>query len=769
MANRRFFLKCGALALMLAAAATGRADWPDYESAGFRHAALIYQRNPRRADDFKPMIARHRRETGTFEPVRMFDCFLFLNLRVNGIRTENGKTRLADWQKQLDLWFGPESDVDALHRAAVELKRDFGGRLPQPLTVLFSIPYMHPEVTDFGDIDGDGVLESCAVPEDVRKVADWYIRTVEEKMQAFPELKLLGFYWMNESVRHDARTLGVVSGLLKERGHRFIWIPWFRAAGWESWRDFGFDCAMMQSNYAFTSFLSGGSSRRNRLDVCADLAFANGLGVEIEFPHRRDAADVEIIRQTYDAGSRRGFQHAPTAYYFGHDFKEYASPDPMLRQVYDWTCDYINGKDLRIGEEQVWQRHSAPGVFTAETAFTAPRRVHYLDLLLDELPEQCWRGLVVVEGKPAPEADWRPLAWRVRGAPAAANGRFQNITFPVGAEVTALRVTMTAAARSGEPNVTGLHPDFFSVNSAAAKSFRRPYTSTLPGAVFAYPDNEAGRKLLDGKTSGVWSAFVGWQNAPIGLVFDLGPDPVAWDEVRIHARREPGGGIEYPGDLMLAAADDPLPEPLEGTGPPPANVAVLSAAAKSITRDDPAKGSQDAVFTFRAEQPLRQRYLALSGKAVSWCFLAEVEFRRDGRPLPTDRMSYRIGAPLKRQPDNFGDDGRLLTDGVSEPGRPERYVLLPVGATAEVTVELGGEVPLAAAKVFFGRTNPAFGPPAAVRMEAGETGVEARPAAATGNAGAFEAALPAEVRTRRVTFRITAGDQPVQLTEIVAE
>ena len=642
----------GMTALLLwLTAGTVRGDWPTYEEAGFHHAALIYQRETRRMEEFKPMIARHRRDTGQFEPQGVFDCFLFLDLHVNGIRTENGKTHLKDWQLQLEQWFTPEREVDALHRAVLELKQEFGGKLPQQLTVIFSIPYMHPAVTDFGDVDGDGISESFADPEGVRKVAEWYITTIEEKMQTYPELKLLGFYWMNESVRKDEQTLKIVSGILKERGLRFIWIPWFRAAGWERWRDFGFDCALMQSNYAFTSYSSGKTSRRNRLDLCADLARSRGLGIEIEFPHRRDAEGIEIIRQTYDAGSRLGFQQVPAAYYLGSEFKEYASPDPAVRQVYDWTCDYIAGKDMRISTKTVRINRHDSGEVLAEMAWQSARPIHYLDLLLEEPPENPWRGFVVVEGQKAPDAAWEPLVWHSRKGADPANGRFQNITLPIFADVTALRARMIPAEGATAPRLTGVWPDAVTpaVPPGKTEKTEKGKSGASSLADYAYPDNAAGRKLLDGQTSGGWGAYLGWQNAPLGVMFDLGPGGTEWGEVRVHARREPGAAIAYPLRLSLYAFGKAPEKVSGGPGALPEQAVMAGMPKREMTRNTPDGKVQESMFVFRFNRPLRQRYVALEGDAVTWVFLSEVEFFCHGQRLPSKSIRYRITAPLKQR------------------------------------------------------------------------------------------------------------------------
>src|SRR5437588_2664422 len=137
----------------------------------------------------------------------------------------------------------------------------------------------------------------------------------------------------------DEPTVMQAARVVHEAGGKLLWIPYFRAAGWDRWRAVGLDVALMQSVYAFT-FAHHGDIRRNRLAATATLARGKGLGAEIECGDiAREPKDRYYFRCYLADGAtdRLGYQKGATAYYLGDDLVEQmlSSPVREVRALYD--------------------------------------------------------------------------------------------------------------------------------------------------------------------------------------------------------------------------------------------------------------------------------------------------------------------------------------------------------------------------------------------------------------------------------------------------
>lgn len=755
--------KLGLAALLALTATVLRAEWPTVETAGFRHCALIYELPSRNKDDFKPMLA-YRTPEGVYDKNRqLFDAFLFLTQVVDGAKTQDGETTMRHWRKLMDNWFRAGADVPALHAALTELDREPGGPPRRPIKVIFCIPWLSPAVTDFGDVDGDGKSENLANKSEVDKVLRWFLGELETRLKAYPELELWGLYWMREDVEHDAANLRIAADILHGKNLKFLWIPYFRAANWDRWREFGFDVAIMQSNYAFTSKLSGGNSRRNRLDVTADLCKAHGMGVEIEFPYGMSEPERRIVLETYAAGSRHGFQFVPTAYFFSYRFEQYRSADPAVRDIYEQTADYIEGKIIELPAEDRWTVRLDAAGLTATAAFDPPRRIGGVDLFLEETPARFWRGVIAVEARNGEDEPWRTIGWQYRGNRLPSDGRHQLVHVEAFAEAKEFRLTMHAAADSPAPALTGVAADFTDRAPVVGAAFRLPYRSTLPPARVFYADSDRGDRLTDGVTGGPWKAFVGWHNGPIGIQLDLGASPPVYDEIRVYARSEPDKAIRWPDGLFAVTAPD---------GPPGLDRAPELRFAP-VPADGPlaikrlAPGIEEGFYACRF--PARaDRFLRIGGEASAWGFLAEIELRRDGRKIETPRPRYRLTTPQKVKADSLRrDDGFKLTDGRLE-DKPENAVAeLPAGETAAIMLRPPG--PVGAVEVVCGAiANPAD---ADARVSARSGAGAAVPARLIRRADGFRAyrvEFPAPA-DGELTIHLTAGKKMLAITEVLID
>lgn len=729
------------------AALAATAGWPTVESAGFRNCALIYELDTRNAGDFKPMLAYNIWKTGDYENRWLFDSFLFLTQNVGGVRTEIGNTTMRHWVAMMDQWFAAGRDVPALNQALQELKAELGTAPPHPVQVMFCIPWMSPEVKDFGDVDGDGVSEDLSKPEDARKVLVWYLAEIRRRLSAYPDLRLWGLYWMREDIGHDKPNISAAAAMLHRDNLKLLWIPYFRAANWDRWREFGFDVAIMQSNYAFTNRAEGGTSRRNRLDLCAELAEANNMGVEIEFPYGAARYDLDVVAQTFEAGTRLGFQRAPGAWFFSYRFDQYRSDRPEVRGIYDLAADYITGEPVLLSREDSWNLRLDNGSLVAETRFDDPRFIDFIDVMLDESADNFWHGRLTVECRDNPDESWRPVAWAFRGGFSFANGKHQNITLEVHAEAREFRLIM---AGDSTPNVTGIFADLGGLRPRITAAFRRRYVSDLPKTPAPRPDNPAGNMLTDGIFSGGLESFIGWHGRFTVLIDAPGK---CYDEVRIFVRYDPEMAIFQPDALQVLSGARP-PDASSGFGAPADG---LHGFRTSGPHD--IEGSSDVdYFSCVSASALLDRYLAVTGEATGWAYLSEIALYFNGKPVDMSGVTYRLGvAPAIWETDNR-DDGRKLTDGFDADG-PGRFVQLPPGRSS-VTVPLPEDCRISRVEVMTAK--PDSDAAVTVRTDGGT------PVPAISGGRGFTASFPA-VAAKTLTVEFDSGQRAPAVTEIYAD
>ncbi len=682
-------LRSAWMLLLLTCFALGvRGEYPSFEQAGFRNCALIYGKETRSAADFLPMVIKTSPE-GRPESPFLFDAFLFLLKKVNNIATENGATRMADWEQALAIWFAPGRDLAELDRA-IELAVTTGGETP-PRKVILMIPWMDPALADFGDVDGDGRSENLKLPADRAKVAAWFVRTARERLAAakYRHLVLHGFYWMHESIAEDPAMIKVVADEVKSGGFKFFWIPYFNAAGLERWRDCGFDAAFLQSNYAFTSPVDGGGTLRNRLDITAERAKKIGMGFEVEFRRGElDPAGRLMLRRTFDAGARYGFQNAPQAWYLETEMLLHASPDPDNRALYGELVHYLAGEPVRLPDLDRWQVGSENGKTVYTATFPAPEAVGLLEIAFDPVePGKSWRG--IISAQVLSREKWENAGWIYRGPPAAADGAFPMSAIRLdGKAAPAVRLVFDGP---GMPEVKSISRDYPLPPKHRALSSGKSYRSNFPAVLYAYPDR-TGRQLLDGVNfSNGFREYVGWGGSGrTDVAFNFrdaaaGGTPFEFDEVRVHTRRDRSAAVDFPSDPLLFLARD---GDWRG-GVLPAGLRVIEPAATKVERlnDDADFG----VIRFAVDPPATEKSMLFSSSHRQWLMLSEVEFFRQGKKLAVDAVRYQLLTPPQRSGRvPYADDGRLLTDGDGlDSWSASKVAGLSDGRLIEVVIDLG--------------------------------------------------------------------------------
>ncbi|MBM3500153.1 MAG: DUF4855 domain-containing protein, partial [Armatimonadetes bacterium] len=711
------------------------AGWAEYatpEQTGFHHCVLIYDGDARGPEGFLPYVAHLN---GAGEPDQwLFDAFLLCAHQggpSTGASYHDGPTNREDWEALQDGWSVEGRGLRALQEAVRQAEATLGER-EQPVEVVLTIPYPSAQQTAFGDVDGDGANEDLSREEARAAAAEWYIERALAQWEALRTsgLHLWGFYWTHEAAgAKDVEVVQGVARLVHERGHRFLWIPWFQAPGFRQWRELGFDTAILQPNYAFLSDHLG-KVRSDRLVETAALAKGLGMGVEMEVGYgpERDLREREIFREylAFGAPDRCGYQAAAQAYFQSVEVftNLLHAEDPDARRVYDELAAYVSGEAVERPGALQGARVSLNGTplatGAAETA-GVPVNVNGAMLTI-ELPEPravgevelgCvrgeagWSGVVATEVR-GDEGEWRPGGWvsAIVRARSEDGGLMSVIAAPVFAEdIAAVRVRADGSGTDGELMVNEVtvtcgppRLDWREPNLA----YGRPYR-VEPDPERRYPDR--GGMLTDGEISTEgWAQgrSVGWWGATLVVWLDLGETR---DVERVVAHCDGGGqaAVNFPEWVRvdLSDAEPAAPPAAWGLGAPPARPTGTATRDAAQVRLDGERQAGDGTRTSwgRCELELggrRGRFVTLHFRHSGWLMLSEVEVWAQGTNVARGARYACAPSPTEKEAERYADEGVRLTDGCVARGFEPRRVAGWAKAEAVVlTVDLGAARPVA--------------------------------------------------------------------------
>ena len=672
------------LVLLLLIPAFCEAAYPSPKAAGFHHCALIYDTPTRSAADLLPYVAWA--ENGTPKHW-LFDAFLFAMQKTpSGVSTTTGGMVQTDWEEHLERWFLPGRDLQALDAALTTGARSLGAP-PTKRKVILSIPHPGGKVKDFGDVDGDGHSEDLSTAEGVAAVMRWYVAEARSRFAAagFTHLELWGFYWMHETVSvSDEPLVQAAADAVHASKLKLLWIPWFRAVGWDRWQACGIDVAIMQPNYAFFSNHRG-AVRRNRLAVNADLARQAGMGVEIELPmYCNDPASAHYFLEYLADGAaqRHGYQEGATAYYLGADNLGMLSqsPRPWQRQMARALARYVRGKAVDVpGPRPAWTTdgHQAPVLGDGNLAKAMPLRqavaslpqtqvLAKLDVFLDASgPEPPFSGLIRVDLQ-REGGEWQPGGWAIHPRPAVGDGLWQVVTVPLQGKADAVRVRVESTPASPPPRVRELAIELAQDTAAGAVSSLARGCTYRAGAPAEAAYGDSGGELTDGvvPATGFSSGqTVGWHGGRVVVRFDLGR-PVRVDRVEAYVE---GGGyasVRWPVQAVLMTGRDAPPATrLSGTGALPGAFSWM-AAGEVVIDQQRTRDAANGHLVFVPAQPLESRYLNLAFVAGGWLMLSEVKVFSGTTNLVAGAPYTVRPAPTAKSSSPYADDGVRLTDGL---------------------------------------------------------------------------------------------------------
>lgn len=263
----------------------------------------------------------------------------------SGVANHLGNYKI-DWEYYYDSIFNGPAGLDVMDRVVGEVKEELG--IPDyKVYIYITMLAICEPVTDFGDVDGDGVSENLSVAADRKKVVDWYTDMCigEFNARGYENLVLDGFYWHNESVSYendDSHIIAEVSEYVHAKNTNYLWIPYYTANRYFLGYELGFDLVCMQPNYAFDL-----TQPMYRFTVTASRTERQHMCVEIE--HTGAALYNPMYAQNYMNylyyGVKTGYMHATHIYY--NDLENFAnlaySDNPLCRMQYDATYKFTKG------------------------------------------------------------------------------------------------------------------------------------------------------------------------------------------------------------------------------------------------------------------------------------------------------------------------------------------------------------------------------------------------------------------------------------------
>ena len=317
---------------------------------GAKDTCLLYHNNREgyKVEDLIPYLA-YVDENGNMKDT-MFDSFLFLMMSTfpsGGYPYANGV--MSDWEWALNDLFGDGKNIKALDEAVAIVKEELGLPEDYKYKVILSLYYPSPEITKFGDVDGDGVSENLSKYEDTMKAIEWYLNLTDDTFNAqnFQNIELVGYYWFHEAINSEddmsLNVLNATSDLVHKKGKDFCWIPYFASNGYNAWSEYGFDVAVMQPNYVFKL-----ETPYSNVTNCAKLTAMYGMGVEMEICSD-SLTNIQFFKkymQYVAGGAEYGYMNDCIVMYYQEifAFRDACNSETIMgRMIYDATYHFIKG------------------------------------------------------------------------------------------------------------------------------------------------------------------------------------------------------------------------------------------------------------------------------------------------------------------------------------------------------------------------------------------------------------------------------------------
>jgi len=251
-----------------------------------------------------------------------------------------------DWEYLFDCVFNGTTGMNHIEDV-VQTVKDALNKPDYKVQIYITLYPIRDTVSDFGDVDGDGVSENLTIEADRKKALEWFIDLCinEFNSREYKNLEFGGFWWYNESIGlgvDDSHLMRETADVIHSRNASFIWIPYYAANRYYVGYENGFDMVSMQPNVMFES-----DAPMYRFDHTALAASQLGMCVEIEHSYQA-LSDPHFVR-TYMLylyyGVATGYMDSTHIYYDDRDnLSQMARSDIELRRMqYDATYQFAKG------------------------------------------------------------------------------------------------------------------------------------------------------------------------------------------------------------------------------------------------------------------------------------------------------------------------------------------------------------------------------------------------------------------------------------------
>jgi hypothetical protein len=266
-----------------------------------------------------------------------FDGFLILGLKAKSghglVPGFGGPIQMEDYDWFLGRLFEEGKQMAALQEAVQSLPPG----LRKTRQVILAIPYPW----------------QSSPRETRREMAGHFVSEASRRFEQghFTCLALAGFYWLNETVpEKDLELVKETAQMVHARRLQFYWIPYFSAQGKDNWRADGFDCAMLQPNYAFrnvnTNRLEEAEARRRSLGMTIEMEVARYTRNRPESPAWKDS-----FLKYVNAGVKYDWAALDcVGYYNGNDLVEMSRQPreyPYYELIHKFVARTLSQEDLQ--------------------------------------------------------------------------------------------------------------------------------------------------------------------------------------------------------------------------------------------------------------------------------------------------------------------------------------------------------------------------------------------------------------------------------------
>ena len=263
----------------------------------------------------------------------------------SGLMPHNG-SYMGDWEHTLTSTFDDQTGFTVIDRTVATVKEALG-LTDYKVQVYISIMPLIATGGEFGDVDGDGVMEMLDSSADRIKIFEWFVNKGinEFNSRNYEHIELGGFYWLDEAVNwelDDAHIIKECGDVVKAAGQHFFWVPYYVAHRYYNGYEYGFESISMQPNYVFDL-----EYPYYRITHTPEVTKRMGMTVEIEHTYQclSDIAFARRYMLYLYYGAVYGYMDSIHVYY--DDVENYGimaySDSKLCRLQYDATYQFSKG------------------------------------------------------------------------------------------------------------------------------------------------------------------------------------------------------------------------------------------------------------------------------------------------------------------------------------------------------------------------------------------------------------------------------------------